>query len=260
MNFRLSPLRLSLLALLAFAVPQRAADPDYSAWNELLKGYYSPEKGMDYAGLKTKELPRIAALRQSMAQVKVASLNAKEQQAYWMNLYNITVAGLITEHYPLKSIKDLSTGFNPFSVFKKDWVSWEGGLMSLDTLEVERIRKGFKDPRIHFAVNCAAKSCPALRTEAYTGAQLDAQLDDQVRRFLAGPNGAKLDVSGGRATIHITKILKWFKEDFDSWGGGDTVFVKKYLTPEQQKQLAGASGAIRFEYDDYDWSLNEWKR
>lgn len=251
-------LTFSLAGLLA-AAPLHAADPDYSAWNALLSGYYSPEKGMDYAGLKAKEQPRLDSLRGAMAKVRIAELNPKELQAYWINLYNITVTGMIADHYPLGSIKDLSTGINPYSVFKKDWVRWEGGKMSLDTLEVERIRKGFKDPRIHFAVNCAARSCPALRTEAYTGARLDEQLDDQVRRFLAGPNGARLQSANGKVTIRVTKILKWFKEDFDQWGGGGETFVKKYLSAAQQKQVAAAGGKVRLEFDDYDWKLNDWK-
>jgi len=175
----------AVLLLLPLAAHAQT-EPDYSAWTQILKTYYDPARGMDYAGLKARDAATLQNLRQQLGRVNVAALNPKQQLAYWINVYNVNTAATIVEAYPVDSIRDLSTDpIIRLNVFKKERVQSEGTLISLDTIENERIRDGFHDPRIHFAINCAAKSCPPIRTEAYNGANVDAQLDDQVRKFLA---------------------------------------------------------------------------
>jgi hypothetical protein len=172
----------------------------------------------------------------------------------------VNVVATIVENYPVKSIRDLSTDpIIRFNVFKKDRVPFSNGMISLDDVENHKIREWFHDPRIHFAINCAARGCPPLRREAYVGARLDAQLDDQVTAFLAGPNGVRLEPKGSTLVVHITKIMDWFEKDFADWSGGKKAFLMRFLHADRQRQLAGA-GKIDFEFDDYDWTLNDWPR
>jgi hypothetical protein len=237
-----------------------AADPDYSAWKTLLDKYYDPQRGMDYAALKAKDTATLNALRQRMAAVNVASLTPQEQHAFWINFYNISTVGIIIDNYPTKSIRDISTDpIIRLNVFKKPYVSFGNGKMSLNDIENEKIRDGFKDARIHFAINCAAASCPPIRPEPFVGAKLNAQLDDQTRKFLNGPKGVRLEKKGDGLTIHTTKIMDWFGDDFDKWGGGKVPFIRKYVTPDKQQTIAQA-GKVRIAYQDYDWALNDWKR
>lgn len=250
-----------LLPLSRATAQPSGREPDYSVWGSLLSRYYDPAKGMDYKALKAREQGTLNGLRQRMAQVNVGSLTRPEQLAYWINLYNISVVAIVTGKYPVASIRDIST--DPvirLNVFKKDYVPFGGGSMSLNDIENEKIRDGFKDPRIHFAINCAAVSCPPIRPEPFTGAQLGAQLDDQTRRFLNGPNGARFKMKGDSLTIHTTKIMDWFGEDFDKWGGGRVAFIRKFVTADKQKTIDQAGGKARLDYDGYDWALNDWKR
>jgi hypothetical protein len=147
-------------------------------------------------------------------------------------------------------------------VFKKDRVPTPGGMISLKTLEDEKIREAYKDARIHFAINCAARSCPPMRQEAFTGAQLDAQLDDQVRKYMAG-NTTRVKKDGDGAEITTTKIMSgfpWFGSDFEKWvPGGKAAFVRKYLPPAKLALLPAKNDGIDFEYDDYNWALNDAK-
>lgn len=239
----------TLLAAVLLLLPLAAhaqTEPDYSAWTQILKSYYDPARGMDYAGLKARDFATVQKIRQQLARVKPLTLNKKQQLAYWINVYNVNTVATILENYPVASIRDISTDpIVRLNVFKKERVQSEGTLISLDTIENERIRDGFHDPRIHFAINCAAKSCPPIRTEAYNGANVDAQLDDQVRKFLA----AHVRVSGG--VVHTTKIMDWFSKDFDNWAGGKLAFLRRYMKID---------GNPDFEYDDYDWALNDWHR
>jgi hypothetical protein len=254
---RLRFLAAASLLLLGLAGTTRAADPDYSAWQALLSKHYDPVRGMSYKALQADK-PALDRLRQQMAGVNVDALSPKERLAYWINLYNISVVGIVADNYPVESIRDISTDpIIRLNVFKKDSVAVRGGRISLDTIENEKIRAGFKDPRIHFAINCAAASCPPIRPEPYVGARIDQQLDDQTRKFLNGRLGARLEKEGSGVTVHVTKIMDWFGEDFDSWGGGKVAFLRRYLSPDKVKALDAAGGKVDFEYDDYDWKLND---
>lgn len=247
------------IALLTASLPAQAAAPDYSAWNALLSRYYAPAQGMDYKGLKAQDKPALDQLRKQMAAVDPAALSRNDQLAYWINLYNINVVGVVVDNYPVASIRDLSTDpIVKLNVFKKDSVAVKGGRMSLNDVENTKIREGFKDPRIHFAINCAARSCPPIRPEAYVGDRLDAQLDEQVAKFLA--TGLKMAKKGDTLVVHTTKILDWFGEDFDKWGGGKVAFLRKHLTAERAKVLEVAGKKVEFDYDDYSWKLNERSR
>lgn len=232
--------------LLLLPLAASAQEPDYSAWTRILKSYYDPAHGMDYAALKAHDLAAMQNIRGQLARVKPATLDKKQQLAYWINVYNVNTVLTILENYPVASIRDISTDpIVRLNVFKKERVPAEGTILSLDTIENEKIREGFHDPRIHFAINCAAKSCPPIRTEAYDGAHVDAQLDDQVRRFL------NAHVRVDKSVVHTTKIMDWFSKDFDNWAGGKLAFLRRYMKID---------GNPDFEYDDYDWALNDWRR
>lgn len=237
-------------------------EPDYSEWTRILKTYYDPAKGMDYTSLKAKDRAAVSNLRTQLGKVNAASLNPKQRLAYWMNAYNINTVDLILDNYPgVKSIRDLSTDFLKVNVFKKDRVPTPKGMLSLKVVEDEQIREAFKDPRIHFAINCAARSCPPMRQEAFTGAQVDAQLDDQVRKYMAS-NNTRIKRDGDGAEITTTKIMSggfWFGSDFENWGGGKAAFVRKFLPAQKAALLPADNKKVDFEYDEYNWALNDSK-
>jgi hypothetical protein len=255
---RRAVLALTLLftSTLSFAQTRAAAakpEPDYSAWTTLLQRYYDPAVGMNYAALKARDLPALQNLRNTLAKVDVKALSRDQQLAYWINLYNINSTAIVAEKYPIKSIRDLSTDpIIRLNVFDKRVVPFGNGKISLNDIENTHIREGFRDPRIHFAINCAAKSCPPIRREAFVGVRVQAQLDDQARTFLNGPKGMR--ISGD--TVHVTKIMDWFEKDFQNWGGGVASFLRKYASPENRKKLDAAGNDLDIDYDDYDWSVN----
>lgn len=250
---------LLLLLALMIATSASAAEPDYRLWQELLSKHYDPARGMNYKGLKADKAA-LDRLRQQMAAVDVASLSRPEQLAYWINLYNISTVNVVAENYPVESIRDISTDpIVRLNVFKKPYVKVKGGTMSLNDVENDKIRAGFKDPRIHFAINCAAESCPPIRPEPFVGARIDQQLDDQARKFLNGPKGVRLEEDGSELVLHVTKIMDWFKDDFEQWGGGSVPFLKKHLSPDKVKRIAAAK-EVELEFDDYSWELNDTSR
>ncbi len=216
---------------------------------------------MDYKALKAKDAAALAGLRQRLAEVDPAALSRNDRLAYWINLYNISVVSTVVEHYPVASIRDISTDpIIRLNVFKKPTVKTRAGAISLNDIENSKIREGFKDPRIHFSINCAAESCPPIRSEAYEGARIAEQLDDQARKFLNGPHGVHLEKDGGDLTVHTTKVMDWFGEDFDKWGGGRLAFIEKYVSPDKRAQIEKAGANAKLAYDDYSWKLNDASR
>ena len=239
---------LALAVLLA--VPLNAQTVE---WSRILAAYTNPVHGVDYKALKARDAKTVQAIRQQLARVDVAKLDRKSQLAHWINVYNVNTVATILEHYPIKSIRDISTDpIIRLNVFKKERVPVGNALVSLDEIENKKIREVFKDPRIHFAINCAAKSCPPLRTEAYNGAKLDAQLDEMTRAFLSH---ARFERDGDELTIHVTKIMDWFSDDF----GDKVAFIRKYVSADKQRMIDQAKD-VDIEYEDYDWALNDWKR
>jgi hypothetical protein len=126
----------------------------------------------------------------------------------------------------------------------------KGGSVSLDDIENGTLRADFREPRIHFALVCASRSCPALRGEAYRAADLDRQLDEQARAFLADPTKNRFDPATN--TLHLSSIFKWFRADFEAAAGSLPAYVGGYLSDPR-----AAAPGVRIEFLDYDWSLND---
>ncbi|MCK5196464.1 MAG: DUF547 domain-containing protein, partial [Desulfobulbaceae bacterium] len=150
--------------------------------------------------------------------------------------------------YPgIKSIKNLG------SIFKSPWEKKicriDGDIISLDNIEHNILRPRFKDPRVHFAINCAALSCPPLISEPYRGDTLDLQLDNSARAFINNPQRNYLKDN----TLYVSKIFKWFAKDFNH----DVIgFFLKYAKQDVKKELKAKRDKIKIKYLNYDWSLN----
>ena len=220
--------------------------PDHGVWDELLQRYN--HQGMvDYGGLK-KEEARLDAYLDLLAGVDPQSLDRDEQFAFYVNAYNAWPVKLILTGYPgIKSIKDFSRLFT--SVWKKKFITINGEIVSLDHIEHDILRPRFKDPRVHFAVNCASKSCPALYKEAFTGTHLQVQLEDAARQFINDVRFNRLE--GG--TLYVSRIFKWFNEDFNRDIAG---FVEQYAASGLKTSIAANRENLKVKYLDYDWSLN----
>ena len=172
-----------------------------------------------------------------------------ERMAFLLNIYNATTLKLLADHYPLKSIKDIST-LPP--VWKLKVVRLFGRKYSLDDLEHGMIREQFKSPQIHFALVCGARSCPPLRAEPYTAGRLEAQFGEQAQAFLRDADKNRVDRDA--KIVHLSSIFKWYAEDFGRAEEDLLRFIAPHLSAEDRVALEG--GGFRIEYTDYDWTLN----
>jgi len=220
---------------------------DNSLYGKLLKKYVRDGK-VDYAGFKTEEA-KLDHYLKILENVDPEKLSRNEQFAFYTNAYNAWTIKLILSGYPgVTSIKDLGSLIN--SPWKKKIVRIDGEVTSLDHVEHEILRPRYKDPRVHFAINCAAKSCPPLRPEPFSGNILDRQLDDSTRSFINDPQSYRLEDN----ELYVSRIFKWFSEDFNEDVFG---FFLTYATGNLKKELEAKSERINVKYLEYDWSLNE---
>jgi len=165
----------------------------------------------------------------------------------------------VVDNYPIKSITDLSAlGYLslPFdSPWKRKFCKVGGKTYSLDEIEHDILRGKFGEEQIHFAVNCASESCPVLRSEAYTGAKLGAQLREQAEAFLRDSTRNHIKLEGN--TLYLSKIFEWYRSDFESKKGSLLKYIAQFFSGEERERLE--SGNITIKFLDYNWNLNEAK-
>ena len=244
-----------LLALaLCAAAPLAAGGPafDHSAFDRLLKAHVTADGGVDYDAFG--RAPAFPLYLDQLARATPEKLSREEQLAFWINVYNAYTIQLLNAHGERKSIRNINKTLGVIKAmgpWKEEIVRAGGRTLSLDFVEHEIIRKRFREPRIHFALVCAARSCPPLRREAYTGARLEAQLEEQARIFIArSPGRNRIDVAAGVA--HLSPIFVWFKDDF---GADLGKFLARYVDDPAARALL-ESGKFKLVETEYDWSLN----
>jgi len=234
-----------MLADIALAAAS-GSSVSHKLFRELLQKFVA-DGSVNYAGFKSQEA-KLDQYLDLLQKVDPNTLSRNEQYAFYANAYNAWTIKLILTKYPgIESIKSLGI-FNT-GPWKKKVVRLSGETVSLDHIEHDILRPRFKDPRVHFAINCAAKSCPPLRSEPFLAQKLDQQLDDATRSFINNPDSYRLE---GR-NLHVSRIFKWFSEDFDEDPLG---FFLKYANPGLKKKLENSSERINVKYLAYDWSLN----
>lgn len=226
-----------------------STQPSYKTWNSLLHEYVNDKGLVNYKGMINDS----AKLDEFLHDLSTHAPNPKkwtkdERMAFWINAYNAFTVKLITMHYPVKSIKDIGPKIQVYKVntpWQIKFFSIGGQKMNLDDIEDGILRKRFDDPRIHFALVCAALSCPPLRDEAYTPDKLDTQLNAQAKKFLDEKD--KNIISSDK--IDISSIFKWYKGDFTKHQSL-IAFLNKYAPVKINSNAS-------INYVKYNWNLNK---
>ena len=248
---------LTVAGTTAFREPQSvavasavAAEPvSHALFDQLAKKYVDAKGLVNYKGFKKDETELKKYLDVLAKNPPTDTWSQNEQMAYWINAYNANTIQLILDHYPVKSIKDIGSRIKiPFVNTPWDikFIKVGDETYDLNRIEHGTLRKKFDDRRIHFALVCAARSCPRLRNEAYTAAKLDAQLDDQGSDFLNNP--AKNSITSKKASL--SKYFDWYKGDWKDSGKSVEYWVNKYAKTKINKDT-------EISYLEYNWALNE---
>jgi len=259
----LTPRRAMLALPLAMLLPNPAhADPDATLDGLLARHVVAHPDGVTrvrYAAWKASAAD-MAALDAWIAEAagrRPSAMMRLEAFAFWANLYNALTLKVVLERYPVRSIRDIrSTGvpLDPkgwFGPWRTRLVTVEGRRMSLDDIEHETMRPTFRDPRVHYAVNCASIGCPNLWPRAWRAATLQQDLDAAAAAFVNHPRGATV-LADGR--LRVSSIYAWFREDFGGSEAGVVAHLRRHAAPPLAARLTERTAIAE---DAYDWALND---
>jgi hypothetical protein len=226
-----------------------AATFDHAIFDELLARHVDAEGWVDYAGFD-RDAARLDAYIAAVGAAPIDAFGRDEKLAFLINAYNAFTIRLILDHWKggaLQSIRDIDKPW--------DQVRWTVGsnTWSLNQIEHEQVRPNFREPRIHFALVCAAVGCPKLRNEAFRADRLERQLDEQTRAAHRGPRWFRFDPAANR--VSLTKLYDWYGDDFKQVAGSVLAFAARYDAALKQALDAGRTPPIA--WLEYDWKLND---
>ena len=232
---------------------------NHSAWDRFLQMYVRTDKNginvLAYGDVSKANRKLLEDYIAMLEMVPIATYSRSEQLAYWINFYNALTVRVILAYYPVESIMDIkiSPGWFSPGPWGKKLVKVDNRSLSLDDIEHRILRPIWKDPRIHYAVNCASIGCPNLQKQAFTAENLEKLLDQGARAYVNHSRGAEFI----RGELYVSTIYNWFIEDF----GGDTrgviAHISRYAEPALKKRLSTVSDIAG---NSYDWGLNLYRK
>jgi hypothetical protein len=230
-------------------------DQEHTVWTSILSRFVK-DGVVDYAGLKASAAAELGRYLSSLGSVRRADYQGwtREQKlAFWINAYNAATVQLILDNYPISSIRKI--GLLPGAAFRLPVLTvpaYRESELSLTDIENSILRAEFHEPRIHFAIVCASKSCPKLQSEAYRASDLDAQLERVAREFARDPAKNRYDASSRE--LRLSSIFKWFREDFETASGSLPTFFVRFAEPAVAKAIG--DGKVKVGFLEYDWTVN----
>ncbi len=236
--------------------PAASLSVDHGDWGRFLAAYAADDSGgitrVAYASVMREDRAALATYIERLAATPVSRLSRDEQFAYWVNLYNALTVKVVLDHYPVRSILDvtLSTALLAIGPWSTKIVVIEGEKLSLNDIEHRILRPIWRDPRIHYVVNCASLGCPNLPLKPLTAGNHEEALEAAARAYVNHPRGARRE--GGR--LKVSSLYVWYREDFGGDDAGVVAHLRRHAAPPLEAALAGITHIAD---GGYDWSLND---
>lgn len=228
---------------------------DHAAWNGFLGRFVRPGRDginrVAYGKVTAADRAALKAYLKRMGRIRIGSHNRTEQLAYWINVYNALTVDIVLDRWPVRSIRqiNISPGLFSSGPWGRKLFTVEGVRLSLDDIEHRILRPIWRDPRIHYAVNCAALGCPNLQPVAFTRANVHMLLDRGAHEYVNHPRGVQIV---GKE-LKVSSIYRWFKEDFGSSDASIIAHLKRYARPALRSRLDKVND---IDDDGYDWAIN----
>ena len=229
--------------------PPSEAPFSHDLFDQVLQEHVDKAGRVNYTKLKANP-EKLEKYLDLLAVANPTELSYNAQLAFWVNAYNALVIKGVVDHYPTTSVRKVKW-FNGFFSRLKFQVA--GKTYTLNQIEHGIIRTEFVDPRVHFILVCASASCPPLENSVFSAEDIEERLETATFNFIQDPEKVKLDRAKRR--VYLSKIFKWYDEDFREGYNGVADFLADYLPPEDADFVLAAD--VKFHYLDYDWTLND---
>ena len=266
-RLRLCALACAAVALVGRAAPEPAdvfnasdetslATIDHAPWQALLDAYLRADhpsgvNRFNYGALRTNsaDMARLVGYLTALQDADPRGYSRAEQKAYWINFYNALTVRLVAAAYPIESIRDIGGSWLTPGPWQDVHANVAGHDLTLDNIEHDILRPVWRDPRIHYAVNCASYGCPNLSADAFTAANTEELLEAGARAYVNHPRG----VAFNGPDIVVSSIYRWYQEDFGGSEEGLLRHLIQYAAAPLAEQLRGFNGDVEYAYD---WTLN----
>lgn len=229
---------------------------DHQAWGNFLKKYVTRDEDgitrLPYAGIIQVDRQVLKEYIIYLQTISISNYKRTEQLAYWINLYNAVTVDLVMQHYPVDSIRDIDISPGLFSdgPWGKKLLTIENRNVSLNDIEHRILRPIWKEPRLHYALNCASIGCPNLNVSAFTAANTDKLLEQGAFDYINHPRG----VSVKNGELYVSSIYSWFQEDF---GDNELAVIRHLIHYAAPKLAESLRDRESIDGDDYNWMLND---
>jgi hypothetical protein len=243
------------MALVTLTPDFALAGGSMASWDALLNKYVRAGSDglnrVDYAGWKgnAADIAALNAAVTAFSAMPISTLPRPEQFCTWANLYNALTIQVVLGRYPVRSIRDIKSSPLALGPWKDKRITVQGVRLSLDDIEHNILRKQWREPRVHYTVNCASVGCPNLGRRGWRSETLEADLTTAARAYINSPRGVRVTSAG---QVRVSSIYQWFKVDFGNNDAGVLAHLRQYAAPALAAQLANA----RIIGNDYDWSIN----
>ena len=243
------------MALTSLIPDDAFAGGSLASWDNLLAKYVRAGgdglNRVDYAAWKgnSADMSALNVVVNAFAAMPVSTLTKAEQFCVWANLYNALTLQVVLGRFPVRSIRDIKSSPLAMGPWKDKRITVQGKRLSLDDIEHNILRKQWREPRVHYAVNCASIGCPNLLRRGWRAETLEAELTAAARAFINSPRGVRVVRAG---QVRVSSIYQWFKVDFGNSDAGVLAHLRQYAAPALATQLGNA----RIVGHDYDWSIN----
>lgn len=251
-----------VVLMIIFSMSAFAADFDQShkVWSDVLTKHVAAKGGQaffNYKALKkdSKSFEGYLSTLSALSSKDFEKFSRDQKMAFLINAYNAFTVKLVIDNYPVKSIKDIGGIFS--SPWKKEFYTLLGKKRNLDYIEHGVLRVKYKEPRVHYAVNCASLGCPNLQNKAFTADNLEAMLAKGEKDFFN--QSEKNNVDKKAKEVNVSKIFDWFGVDFKNKYGSVAKYLASVVNTDSDTKAKIASGKFDIEYTDYSWKLNETK-
>ena len=224
----------------------------HDLFDQILQEHVDENGRVNYTQLKANP-EKFEAYLDLLAAANLTEWSYNEQLTFWINAYNALVIKGVIDHYPTTSVRKVKL-FNGF--FSRLKFQAAGKTYTLNEIEHGILREEFPDPRVHFAIVCASFSCPPLWNSAYTVEMIEERLETATFNFIRNPEQVRIDRT--KRSVYLSKIFKWYADDFKEGYDGVADFLSDYLPLEDAEFLASTD--VKFHYLNYDWTLNDQKQ
>ncbi|MDP6687758.1 MAG: DUF547 domain-containing protein [Acidobacteriota bacterium] len=227
----------------------------YDPWARVLSGYVDEEGLVDYTGLRAEGYDDLKTFIETIGSTDPSGFSETGQLTFWINAYNAITVYQVVQRYPIENVREVGILFGLVGGFFKQEYRVANRELTLDNIEHDILRPTYNDPRIHWALVCAAFGCPRLLRRPYVATDVDLMLTELSFEFMASPRAMYID--DDNVILWVSSYFDWYGGDFEVKEGNIIDYILVHAPADKAAWIREHRDTMRVQFIDYDWTLND---